>query len=110
MRDIFRFLMLFAITVLILIGVFLICFYAWILYIDVISIRVEKLDEEPDDYFVVMSEDNIDQFPSLKRAISMDKSQSISKDEFNRLRDFLGENNSYIQYQNEYYWIMFGTP
>ena len=68
-------------------------------------IRVDKYDEEPDNY-INMSENQIAAFPHLKKAILNNESVETPREEFYKLSDyFRAEETKFIKYQNEYYEI-----
>lgn len=76
------------------------------------AIYAEKLDEEP-DYFINMSEKQMEQFPYLKEAINLTEEMiTPPDDEWYALRDFFRgyyapgyEYSADIKYQGEYYCV-----
>ncbi len=73
------------------------------------TIYAEKMNEKPEK-FINISEQQMEQFPHLKLAINQTDSHiEPPTDEWNELRDFLGETYAYIHYQSEYYYVrLFG--
>lgn len=74
------------------------------------TIYAEKMNIKPKK-FINISEQQMEQFPHLKRAINQtDSHVEPPTDEWNDLRDFFGDMYAYICYQSEYYYVrLFGV-
>jgi hypothetical protein len=70
----------------------------------------EKLEFAPDE-FVIVTEEELDEYPALKRAVeSPGEYFSVDPEEWRRTIDFLDEKGAYeIKVGNEYYSISFMT-
>jgi len=66
-----------------------------------------KLDEEPEN-FIEISEEQMQQFPNLKKAIQSNSHKNAPKEEYNEVRKLL-EDTRYIKYLDEFYETKFST-
>lgn len=88
-----------------------VAFFAWGAYeeVNIKWIDAQRLQKAPDKY-VIITEDELNQYPALKEAI---KSQSVVKvkaDEWKRTIDFLDQKGSrFVKMGEEYYEIGFVT-
>ena len=73
------------------------------------GITVEILNGEPETY-IEITEEEINMFPHLKKAILLKTNVETPYEEFYDLYDFLNEHDSWnIFYQDEYYNILLST-
>lgn len=73
------------------------------------GINVEILNSEPETY-IEITEEEINMFPHLKKAILLKTHVETPYEEFNGLYDFLNEHDSWnILYQDEYYHILLSS-
>ena len=69
------------------------------------GVMAVELDETPEE-FVIISEEQMDNFPHLKEAISLGKIVTTPLDEYKEIYNLL-EDIRNIQYMDKFYKIMF---
>jgi len=88
-------------------------FFAWSAYnhINSKAIDADLLQSAPDDFnFVVLTEEELNEYPAIREAITSQQFVEVKPAEWQRIRDFLGEKGSYtVKVGNEYYDIGFIT-
>ncbi|WP_292466521.1 hypothetical protein [Methanolobus sp.] len=73
------------------------------------SIYAYELESAPDE-FVVVTQEELNEYPGLKRAIETKNHVEVSAKEFRRTLGFLGQNGIYnIKIGDEYYQIVFSS-
>ena len=70
-------------------------------------VRVIKLDEEPNN-FIIITEEEMNNYPSLKKAIETNDSVQTPYKEFTELHE-LFEDIRNFKYLDDYYYILFGS-
>lgn len=88
-----------------------VAFFAWGAYEHANAkwISAQKLQTEPDK-FVIITEEELKQYPALKEAIGSQSVEKVKVDEWNRTIDFLNQKGSrFIKVGKEYYEIGFVT-
>lgn len=73
------------------------------------GIDARLLDTVPDEFVIVTGEE-LNDYPALKEAIDTQSYVKASPHEWSKTTDFLDEKGSYvIKFEDEYYEIMFST-
>lgn len=90
-----------------------IAFFAWGAYnhINSKAISADLLQSAPDDFnFVVLTEEELNEYPAIREAITSQQFVEVKPDEWQRSFDFLSEKGSYtVKFGDEYYDIGFIT-
>ncbi|MCD4843484.1 MAG: hypothetical protein K8R25_03250 [Methanosarcinales archaeon] len=73
------------------------------------GIRADLLQTAPDE-FVVLTEQDLTEYPTIRDAITNHGEVEVKSDEWERIRNFLEEKGSYtVKFGDEYYEIRFTT-
>jgi hypothetical protein len=86
-------------------------FFAWSMYnyINCKAIDAERLQTVPDE-FAVVTEEELNEYPALKEAITSQSIVQVNQDEWKQTFDYLNKKGSHtIKVGNEYYQIGFMT-
>ncbi len=86
-------------------------FFVWSGYNHINSKEIDArlLDAVPDE-FVIVTEEELNDYPSLEKAIDTQTYVKANPHEWSKTIDFLDEKGSHvIKFENEYYQIMFIT-
>ena len=75
--------------------------------IDNDSIAVEELNVIPDKFIIILEEEMVN-FPTLKEALENEGLIKIPREEYNELLEFL-DGIWFIEYMDKYYELMFAT-
>ena len=90
-----------------------IAFFAWGAYnhINSTAIDADLLQTAPDDFnFIVLTEEELNEYPAIREAITSQQFVKVKPAEWQRIRDFLSEKGSYtIKFGDKYYDIGFIT-
>ena len=90
-----------------------ISFFAWGAYnhLNSKAIDADLLQTAPDDFnFVVLTEEELNEYPAIKEAITSQQLVEVKPDEWQRSFDFLSEKGSHtVKFGDEYYDIGFMT-
>lgn len=88
-----------------------IAFFAWGAYnhINSKAIGADLLQSAPDE-FVVLTEEELNEYPAIREAITSQQYVEVKPDEWQRSLDFLGEKGSHtVKFGDRYYAIGFIT-
>ncbi|TQD28426.1 hypothetical protein [Methanolobus vulcani] len=86
-------------------------FFMWSAYNHMYSKEIDArlLDTVPDE-FVIVTEEELNDYPALKEAIDTQSYVKANPHEWSKTIDFLDEKGSHvIKFRDEYYQIMFAT-
>lgn len=86
-------------------------FFAWSAYShsNANSIDAYELESAPDE-FILVTQEELNEYPGLKRTIETKTYAKVSSGEFRRTLDFLDRNGTYnIKVGDEYYQILFAS-
>ncbi|MDO9517339.1 MAG: hypothetical protein Q7J10_04730 [Methanosarcinaceae archaeon] len=90
-----------------------IAFFAWGAYnhINSKAIGADLLQSAPDDLnFVVLTEEELNEYPAIREAITSQQFVEVKPDEWQRSKDFLSEKSSHtVKFGDRYYDIGFIT-
>ena len=90
-----------------------VAFFAWGAYnhLNSKAIDADLLQTAPDDFnFVVLTEEELNEYPAIKEAITSQQLVEVKPDEWQRSFDFLSEKGSHtVKFGDEYYDIGFMT-